>query len=214
MDQPTGKDSRNLSGTSLVPTDASPIGCADLVAGIRKGDESTVREFHRLYHARLTRYALVVCRGNEAAAADAVQLAFLKAMRAPPRIKDADALWAWLARACRSSATDQHRSARRYSTLLARFAESLIAPAAPTPIDAETIWHDALARALQSLDDGERALLEHRYSLHTPLATIAATAGTTERAIEGRLARLREKLRSLILRDLATQPDENERPPR
>ena len=53
------------------------------------------------------------------------------------------------------------------------------------------------------LEDGAR------YFQRAPLAEIAAAANTTERAIEGRLARVREKLRRSVLQILATRNHED-----
>jgi RNA polymerase sigma-70 factor (ECF subfamily) len=180
-----------------------------LIAGLRAGREGEVRELHARYSARLTRYALVVCRGDEAAAAEAVQNAFLKAIRSLRTAADESALWAWLARACRTSAMDQHRSARRYSALLGRFAALFTPPDNTPPDDTEAIWQHALATALAALSAEDRALLDDRYSRRVPLAAIAEASLTTERAIEGRLARLREKLRQSILHQLATHAHES-----
>ena len=176
-----------------------------LCSAVRRGDESAVRSLHALYHNRLSRYALVITRGNEAVAADAVQNTFLKALRPLP---DEPALWAWLARACRSSASDESRRSRRYSALLARLA-TLFSPPDPTPPeDSESIWQSALQLALANLTDSDRSLLDDRYTHRHSLASMAAAAGSSERAIEGRLARLRHHLRQSILRHLASRPHE------
>lgn len=179
-----------------------------LVAGLRRGEEGAVRELHERCHARLTRYALGVCRGDEAAAAEAVQNTFLKAIRSLRSVGDEDALWAWLARACRSSAMDQHRRSRRYLAVLGRFAALFSAPDPAPPEDTESIWLTALAAALKTLPAEDRTLIEERYTERRPLAEIAHVLQTTERAVEGRLARLREKLRRSILRQLADQHHE------
>ena len=179
-----------------------------LCAAIRRGDESAVRSLHALYHNRLSRYALVITRGNEAIAADAVQNTFLKALRYLRPVTDEPALWAWLARACRSSASDESRRTRRYAAFLSRLAD-LFSPPDPTPPeDSESIWQSALQHALADLPDSDRALLDDRYTHRRSLASIASASGSSERAIEGRLARLRHHLRQSILRHLATRPHE------
>ena len=179
-----------------------------LCSAVRRGDESAVRSLHALYHNRLSRYALVITRGNEAVAADAVQNTFLKALRSLRPLPDEPALWAWLARACRSSASDESRRSRRYSALLAKLA-TLFSPPDPTPPeDSESIWQSALQLALANLTDSDRALLDDRYTHRRSLASIATATGSSERAIEGRLARLRHHLRQSILSHLASRPHE------
>lgn len=202
----------SLSAPAQSPTDcAAPPPSPDIPAlcsAVRRGDESAVRSLHALYHNRLSRYALVITRGNEAIASDAVQNTFLKALRSLRPLPDEPALWAWLARACRSSASDESRRSRRYSAFLSRLA-SLFSPPDPNPPeDSESIWHAALQLALANLPDSDRALLDDRYTHRHSLASIATATGSSERAIEGRLARLRHHLRQSILRNLASRPHE------
>lgn len=191
-----------------VLTESAGSEVAGLVAGVRRGEEGAVRELYACYHARLTRYALVVCRGDEASATEAVQNAFLKAIRSLRSVRDEEALWSWLARACRTSAMDNHRSTSRYAAFLGKFA-ALFSTTDTVPVeDAESVWHDALSTAMEALPDEDRALLDARYTHGLSIAAIAESSVTTERAIEGRLARLREKLRRSILQQLASQQHE------
>ena len=186
------------------PPGACAESVAALTAGVRRGEEAAVRQLYAAYSLRLTRYALVITHGDEAASAEAVQAAFLRAMRSLRCIQEEPALWAWLARAVRCAATDAARGERRRATLLSRFRD-LLQPAAYPPLeDTENVWHTALEHALTELDPDSRALLHARYTEHIPLEEIAITHATTGRAIEGRLARLREKLRHSILRQLAS----------
>ena len=191
-------------GAAVVPAG----GVSALIAALRRGEESAVRSLYETYSARLHRYALVICRGDEAAAAEAVQNAFLKAIRSLRSAADEAALWAWLARACRTSAMDQHRRASRYTAFLAKVAALFTTQDQTPPEDTEAIWHRALAAAMETLPTEDRDLLDARYAQRVPLATIAADRHTTERAVEGRLARLREKLRQSILRQLAAHDHE------
>ena len=199
----------NLSAPAQSDNDrAAPPPSPDIPAlcsAVHRGDESAVRSLHALYHNRLSRYALVITRGNEAVAADAVQNTFLKALRS---LTDEPALWAWLARACRSSASDESRRSRRYSALLAKLATLFSPPDPAPPEDSESIWQSALQFALANLPDSDRALLDDRYTHRRSLASIATATGSSERAIEGRLARLRHHLRQSILRHLASRPHE------
>ena len=178
-----------------------------LSSGVRRGDEAAVRALHSQYCQRLTRYALVITRGDEAAAAEAVQSSFLKALRSLRHTRCHEALWAWLARAARTSAADAGRSRRRYSALLSRAAALFTRDTEPLE-DTEAVWHEALEAALTQLDPASRALIEARYFQRVSLAEVADTEHTSVRAIEGRLARVREKLRSSILQTLATRSHE------
>lgn len=56
----------------------------------------------------------------------------------------------------------------------------------------------ALKRALSGLTPAERRLLYRKYYYRQPTAQIAAELGMTERAVEGRLYRLKQRLRDLM----------------
>ena len=58
--------------------------------------------------------------------------------------------------------------------------------------------------ALAKLAPDERTLVEARYFQREKLDATGARLGCTARAIEGRLARVREKLRRLIAEELKT----------
>jgi RNA polymerase sigma factor (sigma-70 family) len=179
-----------------------------LTAGVRRGDEAAVRALHARYCERLTRYALVIARGDEAAAAEAVQTAFLKSLRHLRPLPDESALWAWLARAARTAAADAGRRSHRYRALLGRVAALFSREEERALDDTEAVWLAALECALTKLDQDSRALIEARYFQRRPLADVAAEQSSTGRAIEGRLARIREKLRRSILQQLASSRHE------
>ena len=177
-----------------------------LAARMRAGDEAAFTELHRQYAARLHRYALVMARGNEHAAAETVQNTFLRAIRSLRTAADDDALWCWLAKAARCAAADAARREQRRSALLAKLTALWAADPPPPAEDPETLWHRALDAALAELPAQDRALLHARYTERAPLSEIAARTGTTDRAIESRLARLRTSLRAAILIQLTRLP--------
>jgi RNA polymerase sigma factor (sigma-70 family) len=63
--------------------------------------------------------------------------------------------------------------------------------------DAEAVWLAALEEAIAQLDDESRELIQARYYQRRPLSEVAASLSSTDRAIEGRLARVREKIAPL-----------------
>lgn len=70
------------------------------------------------------------------------------------------------------------------------------------PVPEEALLHQEqmlnLKRILWQLDEKERILLFRKYYYHQPTAQIAAELGMTERAVEGRLYRLKQKLRDRL----------------
>jgi len=179
---------------------------AELAARVHAGDEAAFRELHRQYANRLQRYALVMARGNEHVAAETVQNTFLRAIRSLRSAADDQALWCWLAKAARCAAADAARREKRQSALLAKVGALWAGDPASPAEDPETLWHRALDAAIGDLPAEDQSLLHARYTERAPLAEIATRTGTTDRAIESRLARLRTALRAAILLHLSRLP--------
>lgn len=70
----------------------------------------------------------------------------------------------------------------------------------PTPEEAllRQERQEELRRALQDLPPKDRALLYRKYYYHQPTAQIAAELGLTPRGVEGRLYRLKQRLRQQL----------------
>ena len=105
---------------------------------------------------------------------------------------------AWLTAVTRSTALNYQRSAARHggTQTLPEGAPSPEASPEEALIQAErrAALHDALARLGQS----DRALFYRKYYYLQPTAQIAAELGMTERAVEGRLYRLKKRLRTML----------------
>ena len=61
-----------------------------------------------------------------------------------------------------------------------------------------TAWLTALERALTALPQRDRLLFYRKYYYRQSTAQIAAELGTTERAVEGRLYRIKKALRKAL----------------
>lgn len=72
----------------------------------------------------------------------------------------------------------------------------------PTPTPEETVLRkerqEALCRAVGQLSGSDRTLFYRKYYYLQSTAQIAAEMGMTQRAVEGRLHRMRKKLRALM----------------
>ncbi len=79
---------------------------AALTGGLAARDEEAFRQFHAAYFDRLLRYHLVIMRGDEHAAHEALQETFLRVVRPPRRCDDEEIFWSWLTVLARSAATD------------------------------------------------------------------------------------------------------------
>lgn len=154
-------------------------------------------ETHALYAPRLFRYLLVAAHGDEQAARDALQAAFVRAVRHARVFETEEAFWGWLTLLARHALADHRRAAGRWWRFLARFRDTTAAHAAAPP--APDAWPDHLDRAMAGLPDADRTLLEAKYFESASVRDLAAAAGVTEKAIESRLTRARARLRDLLL---------------
>jgi len=186
-------------GTSQ--TAEGDAGIARLTAGLAASSEEAFCEFHALYFERLYHFLLVVCRGSDDQAQHALQLAMHRVVRHARVFRSEETFWCWLKAVARSAAVDAGRKQRRYAALLARFAGWLrLWPgcAVPEP-DSLTGRVEAL---LADLDGIERRLIEGKYLAGESVKVLAAQTGLTEKAVEARLTRSRQRLRERFLNHL------------
>ena len=190
--------------TAVRASTAEPT-TAVLTRALRDGDEAAWRDFHTAYAPRLLRYLLVVCRGQEDIAREALQQTFLRAVRHMRTFAAEDELWSWLTVLARCSASDLGRRDRRYLGFLARWFRQQPAPE-PGPPDAERHLERLLAAELASLPVSERELLERKYLHGAAVRDLAGELGTSEKAVESRLTRARQHLKTAILARLKDGP--------
>ena len=190
--------------TQATPTPAAALpeaGCGgipELTSALRRGDETAFRRLHEEWNARLSRYCYALASGDDALAVEIIQATYLRVLRHMRELPDEEALWAWLLCAARSAAVDLRRKNGRYLHALTRFADWLGARRSPPLRDAETGLIVALHAAIEGLPPEERSLLDARYTDQDSLEEIGKRCGLTARAVEGRMARLRERLRREI----------------
>ncbi len=175
-----------------------------LTAALRAGDEAAFRWLHAQWNTRILRYCFVLARGDLSLASEIAQSTYLRVFRHIRPLPNEEALWNWIARAGRSAASDLRRTGKRYQGALQRFANWLGADGSGPEQGAEVTGEDAallaaLDDAVAQLEEREQALIEWRYFHRLPLEEIGDRLGLSSRAIEGRLARLRQKLRGLIV---------------
>ncbi len=174
-----------------------------LTSALKRGDEAAFAWLHAEWSRRINRYCFAVAAGDEAFAGEIAQAAWLRLVRHVRVLNDEEALWNWIACAARHAATDLRRKGGRYLRALARFAEWWQPPGNRRASDLSDLsLPAALDGALAQLTPDERALIEGRYFARDSLETIAARHALTVRAVEGRLARLRTRLRKLIAENL------------
>lgn len=183
---------------------SSPSTTSRLTAGLAAGDEAAFRELHAVYFDRLFRYLLVILRGDQAAAKDALQETFLRVARHARKFNTEEELWGWLTVLARSSALDAGRKQSRYWSALKRFFtgnhshDARSDPFHSTKLELE----ESLNSALAELEPLERRLLEGKYFDQCSVIELATRTGLTEKAVESRLHRARLKLRTRLTKGM------------
>lgn len=105
----------------------------------------------------------------------------------------------WITAVCRNTAYDRLRALERRGRRTGELSEDAPDPA-PGP-EEEVLRQEraqALRRALNGLSGSDRRLFYRKYYYLQSTARMAAELGTTERAVEGRLYRIRKKLRKQL----------------
>ncbi len=170
-----------------------------LTARMVKGDEEAYRDFYDRYFGRMFGYLLVLTRGREDAAKEALQCAMLRVVRYIHRFDNENAFWSWLAVLSKNALIDHERKRSCYRALLERFAQASASDHLPDAEQAESHLIDCLHESVRQLAPEERNLIERKYFERESMAQISAALNVSAKAIESRLTRVRIKLKTLTL---------------
>lgn len=107
-------------------------------------------------------------------------------------------LTAWLTAITRNTALNFTRSRAEHTSL--EDVKETVASNEPTPEEAmmEKERQAQLQKAINALPNKEKTLFYRKYYYLQPISQIASEMGMTERAIEGKLYRLKKKLRKML----------------
>jgi RNA polymerase sigma-70 factor (ECF subfamily) len=185
-----------------------PSDVADLTRRMAAGDEDAYRKFYDAYYDRLSRYLLVVARGDEDAAIEALQAALLRVARHIKVFADEALFWSWLTVLARTALSDQNRTRRRYLAFLDRFRWQ--SGGEPDPAgSAESDQHARLLGMLEAnladLAPEDKQLVEWKYLERRSVRDIAADLEVSEKAVESRLVRVRRRLKEALLTRLRNE---------
>jgi RNA polymerase sigma-70 factor (ECF subfamily) len=195
--------SLRLAGTEIVDRMSEQVPAfGDLETLTRQmaaGDEAAFAHFHHQYFDRLYQFLLVISRGHEDEAQEILQQTFLRVIRYVRPFTCEEAFWCWLKSVARSTAQDAGRKQRRYWNLLARFSLSRELPRSES---CEESLLAALHESLEELSPEDRELLVKKYIEGSAVKDLCSQAGSTEKAMESRLLRLRRRVREMLLKKL------------
>jgi len=167
------------------------------------GDEAAYRMFYEAYFDRLLRYLMVVARGNEQAAREALQAALVRVVRHVKPFDTEEKFWSWLTVLARSALVDEGRKQRRWFAFLARFSQQAEADTARLgDSEADGRLRQLLAQEVSALSTEDRELIAQKYFERRSVRDIAEARQMSEKAVESKLSRLRQKLKAEIFSGL------------
>lgn len=170
----------------------------EIVKLIKNRNEAGIEELLRRY-GPLIRYIIMPILHN---AQDQEECVSEVAMRVWDKIDLYDnrrGSWnAWLTALTRNTALNRARRNKRFDAT----ADILPETPSPAPTPEEMMLQkerqEAVKRALHQLSSKERALFYRKYYYLQPTAQIASELGMTKRAVEGKLYRLKKRLRKIL----------------
>ena len=182
------------------------IEVAPLTRRMKEGDEMAYRSFYDAYYPRLWRYLLVVTCGNEEVSSEALQATLVRVVRYIKVFPDAAAFWGWLTVLARSALRDQNRGHRRYLAFLDRFTKhAQVQQGATDQTVADSKLLTLLETNLAEMPSEDRELVEAKYFESQSVREISQGLGTSEKAVESRLVRIRRKLKAALLEGLRSE---------
>jgi len=172
-----------------------------LTSAVARGEEDAFRRLYDLYHGRVFRLSLVLTRGDEALACEAVQSVMLAAARKLKPLSEEAHLWNWLARVTRQQLAKSWRRQKRDRSLF----EPMDQASDLGVVDPDDVIEKHLDAVLRLLDRRDGELIEWYYFEKQSQKQIAEHLGSTPKAVCSRLERLRTQLRTLLLRRLSDE---------
>ena len=190
---------------------------ADLVPYVAAGDEAAIRLLMRRHNQKLFRTARSILR-DDAEAEDALQEAYLSALRAIGTFRADAKLSTWLVRIVTNEALGRLRRTRRGAEIIVLDADIDIESRRPMPTDESAAQPEREAgraearaiieRKIDELPDAFRAVFVLRAIEEMGTEEIAASLGIPEATVRTRFFRARALLRESLAREFDGATDD------
>ncbi len=165
--------------------------------GMVAGSQAAFTAFFNLVFDRLYRFLLVRTKGDEGMSEELAQAVMIRAARYIHWFENERALWGWLRQVARSCHVDWlRRKGREPECLSLEIFKDSTAPE-PDPEDEELFL--TLEKCLSELDSDEREVLRLAYFEGVSHQSMATKLKTSAKSVESRLARIRQKLRRILV---------------
>ena len=170
----------------------------EVLALLRAGDERGAEALLRHY-APLMRYIIAPILPDPQDREECLSEVSMRVWSRIAQFDPARGSWnAWLTAITRNTARNYQRSAQHHSSVQS-IPEGTPAPdASPEEAILQAERSAAVHNALGRLSPGDRALFYRKYYYLQSTAQIASELGMTARAVEGRLYRLKKRLRTML----------------
>ena len=166
-----------------------------------------VEELYHQYYPRLDQYCRRYVGYNHAfdpLIEDCIQEVFLELDKEIEILQQHPALEGWIMTTCKHrlmTSLDKDRRRNKFVAFSIDDSYSEIPDPAPSAIDKWADQEDAresIARVLSILNDRERQIVQDYFVNHMSASDIAQKEGTTVSAVKSVIARIRQKLRSIL----------------
>jgi len=195
-----GSSPKVEQGTSM-PSRAGEAGFPALCKAVRAGTDGAFSAFYDRFGRRLYSALLSMTRADEHLARDLHQTVLIRASQKLPVLHSDAQIWCWLVQVARHAYLDHlRREVRRTGR------EERSGPVDADGEDTPERLSVPLEQALEALAPDERQLVNDFYFAGQPQDRLAEQTESTVKAIQGRLARIRRKLRTAILAQLQNEP--------
>lgn len=200
-------DSR-LFGTSEVKEIVTPFSKTDdeseFVAGLRNGDNHTLKKLFHTYFDRLFTFVFHEVGNDQAVAEDIVQETFIGALKSAKKFNGKSQIYTWLISIARHKIADYYRQVKREGKSSPRDNQSLnlveLIEDGASIVNLVESAEDKLIveQALLSLPADYRQILVLKYVEEMPVTEISQVMKRSPKSIEGLLARGRKALRDKL----------------
>ena len=173
-----------------------------LTRSIKRGDHAAFTQLYQALFTPLYRYLLVCSRGQEHLAQEVLQETLIRLTQRMQAFDCPVDLWNWIRCMARNLLIDHLRKVKR-RPLPHSLNDDIDVLQKHTERNDLDIWIEHLDHCLNQLDPMESSLIQGKYLDNKSYALLAREKGLTPKAVESRLARIRQKLKSLMLKRLA-----------